>query len=45
MRDDVLELVDLNSRDLVVVDVGGGIGFIILGIVKYVDVKNVIIFD
>ncbi|KAE8667002.1 2-methyl-6-phytyl-1,4-hydroquinone methyltransferase [Hibiscus syriacus] len=36
---------DLNDRDMVVVDVGGGTGFTTLGIVKHVDAKNVTILD
>jgi len=45
MREEALEPADLNSRDLVVVDVGGGTGFTTLGIVKNVDAKNVTILD
>eukprot|EP00249_Psilotum_nudum_P008203 c21114_g1_i1 orf=261-1397(+) len=45
MREDALELADLNDADLKVVDVGGGTGFSTLGIVKYVDAKNVTILD
>lgn len=45
MRDDALEPADLNDRNLVVVDVGGGTGFTTLGIVKHVDAKNVTILD
>ncbi|KAF4351937.1 hypothetical protein F8388_002299 [Cannabis sativa] len=45
MRDDALELVELNNRNLTVVDVGGGTGFTTLGIVKHVDAKNVTILD
>lgn len=45
MRDDALEPADLNSRDSIVVDVGGGTGFTTLGIVKHVDAKNVTILD
>ncbi|KAK9057344.1 hypothetical protein SSX86_022179 [Deinandra increscens subsp. villosa] len=45
MRDDALEPADLDSRDSVVVDVGGGTGFTTLGIVKHVDAKNVTILD
>lgn len=45
MRDDALEPADLNDRNLVVVDVGGGTGFTTLGIVKHVDPKNVTILD
>ncbi|KAI3787784.1 hypothetical protein L2E82_00212 [Cichorium intybus] len=40
-----LEAADLNSRDAIVVDVGGGNGFTTLGIVKHVDAKNVTILD
>ncbi|MBA0708791.1 hypothetical protein Golax_023883 [Gossypium laxum] len=45
MRDDALEPADLNDRDMVVVDVGGGTGFTTLGIVQHVDAKNVTILD
>ncbi|KAI3787785.1 hypothetical protein L2E82_00213 [Cichorium intybus] len=45
MRDDALEAADLNSRDAIVVDVGGGTGFTTSGIVKHVDAKNVTILD
>ncbi|MBA0679512.1 hypothetical protein Goari_011275, partial [Gossypium aridum] len=45
MRDDALEPADLNDRDMVVLDVGGGTGFITLGIVQHVDAKNVTILD
>ncbi|XP_004495157.1 2-methyl-6-phytyl-1,4-hydroquinone methyltransferase, chloroplastic [Cicer arietinum] len=45
MRDDALEPADLNHRDMIVVDVGGGTGFTTLGIVKSVDAKNVTILD
>ncbi|KAJ7530805.1 hypothetical protein O6H91_14G019900 [Diphasiastrum complanatum] len=45
MREDALEPADLNDRNLVVVDVGGGTGFSTLGIVKHVDAKNVTILD
>ena len=45
MRDDALEPADLNNRNMVVVDVGGGTGFTTLGIVKHVDAKNVTILD
>lgn len=45
MREDALEPADLNDRNLVVVDVGGGTGFTTLGIVKTVDAKNVTILD
>ncbi|CAM6083073.1 unnamed protein product [Calypogeia fissa] len=45
MREDALEPADLNDKDLVVVDVGGGTGFCTLGIVKTVDAKNVTILD
>ncbi|KAF3785708.1 2-methyl-6-phytyl-1-4-hydroquinone methyltransferase [Nymphaea thermarum] len=45
MRDDALEPADLNDRNMVVVDVGGGTGFTTLGIVKHVDAKNVTILD
>ena len=45
MREEALEYADLNSRDLVVVDVGGGTGFTTVGIVKHVDAKNVTILD
>ncbi|KAI3792496.1 hypothetical protein L2E82_06376 [Cichorium intybus] len=45
MRDDALEAEDLNSRDAIVVDVGGGTGFTTLGIVKHVDAKNMTILD
>ncbi|XP_039005714.1 2-methyl-6-phytyl-1,4-hydroquinone methyltransferase, chloroplastic-like isoform X2 [Hibiscus syriacus] len=45
MRDDALEPVDLNNRNMIVVDVGGGTGFTTLGIVKHVDAKNVTILD
>ncbi|KAK8498874.1 hypothetical protein V6N12_044608 [Hibiscus sabdariffa] len=45
MREDALEPADLNDRNMVVVDVGGGTGFTTLGIVKHVDAKNVTILD
>lgn len=45
MRDEALEPADLYSRNLRVVDVGGGTGFTTLGIVKHVDAKNVTILD
>lgn len=45
MRDDALEPADLNNRNMIVVDVGGGTGFTTLGIVKHVDAKNVTILD
>eukprot|EP01018_Ginkgo_biloba_P000301 Gb_06796 [translate_table: standard] len=45
MRTDSMEQFDLNSRDLVVVDVGGGTGLSTLGIVQHVDAKNVSILD
>jgi MPBQ/MSBQ methyltransferase len=45
MREDALEPADLDSKDLVVVDVGGGTGFATLGIVQTVDAKNVTILD
>ncbi|CAI9771300.1 unnamed protein product [Fraxinus pennsylvanica] len=45
MRDDALEPADSYSRNLTVVDVGGGTGFTTLGIVKHVDAKNVTILD
>lgn len=45
MRDEALEPADLYSRNLIVVDVGGGTGFTTLGIVKHVDAKNVTILD
>lgn len=45
MRDEALEPADLYSRNLTVVDVGGGTGFTTLGIVKHVDAKNVTILD
>ncbi|WVY99079.1 hypothetical protein V8G54_031230 [Vigna mungo] len=45
MRDEALEPADLYSRNLRVVDVGGGTGFTTLGIVKRVDAKNVTILD
>lgn len=45
MRDEALEPADLYSRNMVVVDVGGGTGFTTLGIVKHVDAKNVTILD
>ncbi|XP_056160036.1 2-methyl-6-phytyl-1,4-hydroquinone methyltransferase, chloroplastic [Syzygium oleosum] len=45
MRDDALEPADLNDRNMLVVDVGGGTGFTTLGIVKHVDAKNVTILD
>lgn len=45
MRDDALEPADLDRKDLVVVDVGGGTGFTTLGIVEHVDAKNVTILD
>lgn len=45
MRDDALEPADLNNRNMLVVDVGGGTGFTTLGIIKHVDPKNVTILD
>lgn len=45
MRDEALEPADLDNRDAIVVDVGGGTGFTTLGIVKNVDAKNVTILD
>lgn len=45
MRDEALEPADLYDRNMRVVDVGGGTGFTTLGIVKYVDAKNVTILD
>ena len=45
MRDEALEPADLNDRNMIVVDVGGGTGFTTLGIVKHVDAKNVTILD
>ncbi|OEL38545.1 2-methyl-6-phytyl-1,4-hydroquinone methyltransferase 2, chloroplastic, partial [Dichanthelium oligosanthes] len=45
MRDDALEPADLYSRNLKVVDVGGGTGFTTLGIVKHVDPENVTLLD
>lgn len=45
MREDALEPADLNDRNMIVVDVGGGTGFTTLGIVKNVDAKNVTILD
>lgn len=45
MREDALEPADLNNRNMLVVDVGGGTGFTTLGIVKHVDAKNVTILD
>jgi MPBQ/MSBQ methyltransferase len=36
---------DLHSRNLKVVDVGGGTGFTTLGIVKHVDPENVTLID
>lgn len=45
MREDALEPADLNDPNLTVVDVGGGTGFCTLGIVRYVDAKNVTILD
>lgn len=45
MREDALEPADLYSRDLIVLDVGGGTGFTTLGIVKHVNAKNVTILD
>ncbi|WMV17758.1 hypothetical protein MTR67_011143 [Solanum verrucosum] len=45
MRDEALEPAELHTRNLQVVDVGGGTGFTTLGIVKHVDAKNVTIID
>ncbi|KAI4345703.1 hypothetical protein L6164_012803 [Bauhinia variegata] len=45
MRDQAMEELDLNDRNLVVVDVGGGTGFTTTGVVKHVDGKNVTILD
>ncbi|KAJ4967554.1 hypothetical protein NE237_019403 [Protea cynaroides] len=45
MREEALEPLDLNDRNLIVVDVGGGTGFTTTGVVKHVDAKNVTILD
>lgn len=45
MRDGALEPLELNDRNLIVVDVGGGTGFATEGVVKYVDAKNVTLLD
>lgn len=45
MREEALEPLDLCSRDLIVVDVGGGTGFTTMGIIEHVDAKNIIILD
>lgn len=45
MRKDALEPADLHSRQLKVIDVGGGTGFTTLGIVEHVDPKNVTLLD
>ena len=45
MRDVALGEADLNDRNMIVVDVGGGTGYSTLGIVKHVDAKNVTILD
>ncbi|KAF8668145.1 hypothetical protein HU200_052436 [Digitaria exilis] len=45
MREAALEPVDLHSRHLKVIDVGGGTGFTTLGIVEHVDPENVTILD
>lgn len=45
MRDEALETADLYDMDLIVVDVGGGMGFTTLGIVNHVDANNVTILD
>jgi MPBQ/MSBQ methyltransferase len=45
MRDDALEPADLHSRNLKVVDVGGGTGFTTVGIVKHVNPENVTLLD
>jgi protein-L-isoaspartate O-methyltransferase len=45
MRTEALVPAALNSRDLKVVDVGGGTGFTTLGIVKSVDPNNITLID
>jgi MPBQ/MSBQ methyltransferase len=45
MRDAALEPVNLHSRNLKVVDVGGGTGFTTLGIVQHVDPENITLLD
>ena len=45
MREEALEPLDLCSRDLIVVDVGGGTGFTTMGMIDHVDAKNIIILD
>ncbi|KAI9091059.1 hypothetical protein K1719_028329 [Acacia pycnantha] len=37
IRDDALEQADLNDRNMIIVDVGGGMVFTTLGVVKHVD--------
>ncbi|KAI4317910.1 hypothetical protein L6164_025738 [Bauhinia variegata] len=45
MREEAIQALDLNDRNMVVVDVGGGTGFTTLGVVKHVDGKNITILD
>ena len=45
MRDEALKPAQLDSRDLKVVDVGGGTGFCTQGIVNFVDPTNVTLLD
>jgi MPBQ/MSBQ methyltransferase len=45
MRDEALLPADLHSRDMKVVDVGGGTGFCTQGIVKHVAQENVTLLD
>ncbi|GLJ35008.1 hypothetical protein SUGI_0704410 [Cryptomeria japonica] len=45
MREEALEPLDLCSKDLTVVDVGGGTGFTTMGIIEHVDANNIIILD
>ncbi|KAI4345702.1 hypothetical protein L6164_012802 [Bauhinia variegata] len=44
-RDEAVEDLNLNDRNLVVVDVGGGTGYTTTGVVRHVDAKNVTILD
>ncbi|KAG0475439.1 hypothetical protein HPP92_015125 [Vanilla planifolia] len=45
MRDEALEPAELYDSRMKVVDVGGGTGFCTLGIIKYINPKNVTILD
>ncbi|KAL6654126.1 hypothetical protein ACP70R_007591 [Stipagrostis hirtigluma subsp. patula] len=45
MRDSGLEPANLHSRNLKVIDVGGGTGFTTTGVVKHVDPQNITLLD